>query len=384
MRIGLFGFTFGHENMGCQALTCSFLNLLNKYIDQDDIQIISFHEEKDLGEIPSLFPRFEFSKYNISLKKKHKEVYDIIKSCDYIFDETYGDGFSDIYFSKSVYRNTLIKIATSYISSNYILTPQTYGPFKDKVLERLAGIVIKNAKSVYSRDELSTQYAMKLSKRNIITVTDLAFSLPFNCSLSETNKKRFGINVSGLLWNGGFNGANNQFGLSADYHKYICRLIEYGISNKFEVHLIPHVTISSDPHRIIQDSDIPACRELYIKYPECVLAPEFTTPYAAKNYIASMDVFIGARMHATIAAFSSGVLTIPLAYSRKFKGLFDSLNYSYILDATEESTEEMLEHTISLLSNEIGLKNAQNKALEKVKDDLELFEKDIYNLLHVD
>ena len=28
MKIGLFGFTFAHENMGCQALTCAFLGIL--------------------------------------------------------------------------------------------------------------------------------------------------------------------------------------------------------------------------------------------------------------------------------------------------------------------------------------------------------------------
>lgn len=380
MRIGLFGFTFGHENMGCQALTCSFLNILEKYTIQEDVEIISFHEERDLGELPELFPKFNFSLYNISLKKRAKEFFNLVESCDYIFDETYGDGFSDIYFSKSVYRNTIIKILTAKYSHSFILTPQTYGPFKDKFLERLAKIAIKNAKLVYARDAISAEYAMKLSEREVVTVTDFAFGLPFTKSLPVVTKKRLGINVSGLLWNGGFNGRENQFGLVCDYQEYLHLLIEFGIENDYEVHLIPHVTIASNPDRVVPDSDIPACKELYSEFPKCILAPDFSTPYAAKNYIASMDFFVGARMHATIAAFSSSVLTIPFAYSRKFKGLFNNIGYPYILDATEESTKEIFQHTLIFMKNQLDLKKAQENAMNKITDNLETFEKEINSI----
>jgi len=53
-----------------------------------------------------------------------------------------------------------------------------------------------------------------------------------------------------------------------------------------------------------------------------------------------MDLFIGARMHSTIAAFSSGVPVIPIAYSRKFNGLYDTLQYPYYIDAKSNITEE--------------------------------------------
>jgi len=60
----------------------------------------------------------------------------------------------------------------------------------------------------------------------------------------------------------------------------------------------------------------------------------------AKSFISSMDFFVGARMHACIAAFSSGVPVIPMAYSRKFNGLFDSLEYSHVLDCLKISTDQ--------------------------------------------
>ncbi|MGJ7723542.1 polysaccharide pyruvyl transferase family protein [Escherichia coli] len=43
-----------------------------------------------------------------------------------------------------------------------------------------------------------------------------------------------------------------------------------------------------------------------------VVAERFTNPITAKSYISSIDFFTGARMHATIAAFSAGVILLAV------------------------------------------------------------------------
>ncbi len=70
-----------------------------------------------------------------------------------------------------------------------------------------------------------------------------------------------------------------------------------------------------------------------------MLAPDFPDPSSAKTYIAGLDFFAGARMHACIAAFSSGVPVVPMAYSRKFQGLFGSLGFNRTVDCTTETAE---------------------------------------------
>ena len=80
--------------------------------------------------------------------------------------------------------------------------------------------------------------------------------------------------------------------------------------------------------------------------PDCILAPAFNTPIEAKSYISNMDIFIGSRMHSTIGAFSSNVATIPVSYSRKFEGLFNSLNYEYVINGRTESTNSAFDKTI--------------------------------------
>ncbi|MBP9830985.1 MAG: hypothetical protein KBC65_05930, partial [Polaromonas sp.] len=49
-------------------------------------------------------------------------------------------------------------------------------------------------------------------------------------------------------------------------------------------------------------------------------------------------------MHACIAAFSSGVPVVPMAYSRKFNGLFGTLGYVEIADCRRETTETVIEN----------------------------------------
>ena len=62
-----------------------------------------------------------------------------------------------------------------------------------------------------------------------------------------------------------------------------------------------------------------------------------------------MDVFVGARMHATLAAYSSGVAAIPFSYSRKFEGLYESLEYPFVISGTKMTTDDALEKTVEYI-----------------------------------
>jgi len=52
-----------------------------------------------------------------------------------------------------------------------------------------------------------------------------------------------------------------------------------------------------------------------------LLLPGDLNAMQVKGYISRMRFFVGARTHATIAAYSSGVPTIVLGYSAKSKGI---------------------------------------------------------------
>ena len=72
-------------------------------------------------------------------------------------------------------------------------------------------------------------------------------------------------------------------------------------------------------------------------------------------------------MHATIGAFSSGVPVMPMAYSRKFNGLFvDTLQYDAMVDMKTQSDEEIFSVIKSAFSRRLELKNIIRQRMEGV------------------
>lgn len=363
MRIGLFGFCFRHENKGCEALTYSFVQMLIKLCKNEPLEIYAF-QISDLGKFEEKFPGVRFVSKNISIKKHPVRALKELRACDVLFDVTWGDGFSDIYYEKYARRVILEKEWCNLSGKPLILLPQTYGPFRNRAIERGAMHVIKNSAKVYSRDQLSADYIKNKCRKNVSVFTDLALYLDFTPFMKQTDKVRIGINVSGLLWNGGFHD-KNQFGLTVDYQQYIRKLIEkLNESDLYEIHLIPHVIETVEK---ALDGDVSVCESLHREYPFTILAPAFETALDAKNYICSMDVFSGARMHSTIAAFSAGIPTIPFTYSRKFRGLYGNLNYSYLIEGNQKTTDEALEQTLKYIENRKALKKAVETSMKMVQ-----------------
>ena len=352
MKIGLLGFTFANANKGCEALTYSFLYTIQKLLQKVEICYYSYSE--DFGAVKRYFPSMAFSNYKLSRKKILTDLKASFDSCDLVFDISYGDGFSDIYNPKGVFWNTLIKQIANKSKAKLVLLPQTYGPFNSRLLEIQAADAIKHAELVLSRDALSTEYVKKITGIIPETVTDLAFSLPYSKpQKNDDGILRVGINVSGLLWKGGFY-KENQFGLTVNYRKYIEAIIGKLVNRpNTEIHLIPHV-IETIPGS--NDGDIFVNDYLAEKYPNIIKAPAFNDPIETKNYIAQMDVVTAARMHATVDSFSAEIPVVPFAYSRKFEGLYGSLGYNYIVDGCKESTESAIKKTMEYIDQKDEVK----------------------------
>ena len=125
---------------------------------------------------------------------------------------------------------------------------------------------------------------------------------------------------------------------------------------------MPHVIVRSGS--MTGEDDYRASMALAAEFPGTVLAPAFTSPSEAKTYIAGMDFFMGARMHACIAAFSAGVPVIPMAYSRKFAGLFGSIGYGRTVDCTTESGAAILDKIMVGYAGRVDLAAEADMALK--------------------
>lgn len=376
MIIGMMGFEFKSPNKGCEALVYSFLSMILDDLKENTV-IYNF-SGTDLGDIPRCFKKIKFVNVKPRLRDIRFRYTRAIMKCDYIFDVTMGDSFSDIYsknYCKDLIRHKRI---AEFFCDKYILLPQTYGPFEDAECLEKAGGVFKRAYKIYCRDGLSKSFIEnKYHINGSVLASDMAFCLPYNKDdFQFGDNKKLGLNVSGLLYKGGFC-KENQFNLKFNYQEFIERLLAE-LQKSYEVHLIPHV-VDSDENAY--DDDYKICRLLNEKYPKTILAPAFTNPIEAKSYISNMDVFIGSRMHSTIASFSAGVPTIPISYSRKFEGLFGSIDYPYVIDAKKESFESAFKMVFKYLSEIELLHDRQKKSLEFIDEKNESFKRSIIEII---
>lgn len=367
MKITLLGLEFASANLGCAALAYSFANEIAKISKEMNIELEYNAVVFDLDSniiVPYSGSKIACLKIRYKKPKFWKNLRKLFKESDLIVDFTGGDSFSDIYGKKRFYMATLIKMMAIRSKTPFVLGPQTYGPYKRFMVKKMAEHVIKKSAYVFARDEVSKEFAEKLSKRKVEIAPDVAFALPYakDKTLNSKDKIRVGINVSGLLWHGGYKHA--KLPLTVDYQEYSKNLIEKLVKDdRYEVHLITHVGKKDES---IAESDYAVCSKLHKEYPQTILADVFKTPMDAKTYIAGMDILIGARMHATIAAFSTCVATIPFSYSRKFEGLYDSLGYDYVIHACSNTTDEAVEKTYEYITKQAELKENVNQSMKKV------------------
>ena len=351
-------------NRGCVALTLTAMYLVRSLIKDSGNEVCFYlpdSEDKEMGRhrVRVLDEEIEYVACGYPVPLSYKGYLarlfrasstwrdcKIFRSADLILDIGQGDSFTDIYGPNRFNIIDRIHRTARFFGKPYCLLPQTIGPFRDKKMKQKACKSIKRAVLTMARDKQSLQFIHDHVGQDVpvTEVIDVAFFMPYKKQTFCEDNVHVGLNVSALLWHGGYN-KNNQFGLTVDYPALVTHIIDFFLSQpRVIVHLVPHVV---NAERMVEN-DYAVCYDLCERYASerLVLAPFFLSPIDAKNYISGLDFFMGARMHSTIAAFSSGVAVLPMAYSRKFGGLFaDTLRYPYVADMTKASIDEVMQMT---------------------------------------
>jgi colanic acid/amylovoran biosynthesis protein len=301
---------------------------------------------------------------------------------DCVLDIGAGDSFTDIYPVKRFAWIVLSKVATILRGVPLVFSPQTIGPFVGgravtRWLGRVAAWTVQRACAVVVRDDKSLDAVRALAPGVVpVYAVDVAFALPWTSAPPVAGPPRIGINVSGLLWRGGYTGCS-EFNLGFDYKDLMTRLIEALLAaGDCTVELIIHVNGSTTS----PDNDGPVADELAAAYPALVRIPDFASPSAAKSHISGLDALIAARMHASIAAFSSGVPVIPVSYSRKFEGLFGSLGYARVVPHTGMATDAALGFILDALDDRAALRAEVADGLTRVAARLDAYRDVLHTL----
>jgi polysaccharide pyruvyl transferase WcaK-like protein len=261
-----------------------------------------------------------------------------IVSADVVASLAGGDSFSDIYGMARLLYVTLPQVLVLWLEKPLISLPQTYGPFNSRAARMIARYILRRARSVYSRDSEGLALAKELTGRTDDRVRfgyDMGIALEPALPRGNLEKRiqewknsgpLAGLNVSGLLYAGGYTG-NNMFGLKTEYRKLVRDIVDLLIVKcNLQVILVPHVLGGKGDLESDAVADEELHQELAAKYGgrlHCY--PERLDQHETKHVIGRCDFFLGSRMHACIAALSQGVPAVGLAYSGKFAGVLDSL-----------------------------------------------------------
>jgi colanic acid/amylovoran biosynthesis protein len=309
-----------------------------------------------------------------------------ILEADLVLAISGGDSFSDIYRLPRLFYGAFPQILVLWLNKPLVLLPQTYGPFKTGVARIIARYILRRARRVFSRDEAGQQVVAELLNEppgRVQFAYDMAFALEAippreagALALIENLRKSqvlAGLNVSGLLYGGGY-GKKDFFKGALDYRELVDEVIRFLIEDqKADVILVPHV-FSAVANVNDEIGDNTACQDVFKrlagKYPGRLHLAEGTfNQHEIKYVIGQCDFFLGARMHACIAAISQCVPAISFAYSRKFLGVMKSVGAEdLVVDFMKSNLEEAMSAVKKNFYARRQIRERLQKTIPLVKD----------------
>ncbi|KEZ15301.1 Polysaccharide pyruvyl transferase [Sphingobium yanoikuyae] len=381
ITIGLLWHSLNSGNLGVGALTLANIAIVREVATKMGLRLrFVIMAPRDQGT-PAL-PIEDAEVFVIDRRStiSSRDFWRAVGGVDCVLDIGAGDSFADIYGPKRFAFLWLTKMMTIMRHVPLVLSPQTIGPFTKPAYKAPAAWAMSKSRVVFARDEASRAVASAMAPdANVQLSVDVAFVLPFEDRSHERGSSmlRVGVNVSGLLLHEAESG-RNRFGLSYDYAAFTRGLLTtLSARDDVEIHLVPHATSNRDA----ADDDGCAADRLAAEFPAAIRVPNFVGPSEAKSYISSLDFLVAGRMHACIGAFSAGTPVIPIAYSRKFSGLFGLLGYDKIVPVQGNDDADVQALVMQGLANRHALAQDMRAGMARVTALLDVYRVELQSLL---
>lgn len=319
----------GSSNHGCEALARTVTTLIGELSEPCQITLYSYRKEEDLrllGDVPGLkitglahLPG-RFSAHNISYHLKKRmganvsrlpitaEFRALVQESDLVI-AIGGDNYC-------YHRGEGYYALDRFIKSQgkpYMLLGCSIEP--DDLPRGLAAH-LGLFDTITARESITYDALLENGVRAAVRANDTAFLLPTDCralpqGFCEGNT--VGINLSPLIMK-----SEQSPGITMEnYRQLIQSILD---TTDMAVALIPHVVWE-------EGDDRRPLRELYEQFRASgrVVLIDDADCRVLKGVISRLRFFVGARTHATIAAYSTGVPTLVVGYSVKAKGIAKDL-----------------------------------------------------------
>ena len=227
----------------------------------------------------------------------------------------------------------LVYNVASVLPALFVRTPvvkcaQALGPFTSFVNRVLAKQILPRMAAIVSRGAVTQDHLDGLGLRNSVAGADLAFTL----DVTEADAEAADAAVDAAFFAGG-----NVVGVSPsqvlyaaaegrgeDYVGQVARQIDYLTETLGRpVYLVAHSTrLGEKTH----NNDLPVCRLIHeqVASPNMVLFPDGElTSQQLRSLIGRCDLFVASRFHAMVSSLATGVPTLVLGWSHKYREVLD-------------------------------------------------------------
>ncbi len=351
----------GSRNHGCEAIVRSTLKILN--LNNIDVSLATFRKQEDEDFLAPDFDlnfisykRFEgFHPVRLvdaglrKLKLKQDFLFSFSQKeiAHNLDSNTLGLSIGGDNYCYGIprwiyYTNTIAAMKGSKtVFWGCSVDPEVITP---EMLEDL-----KKYSLIIARESITYEAFKNKGLINCILLPDPAFTLdiksaPLPVGFVEGNT--IGINVSPLIMKSETSGGI--------VFKSYTRLIQHILdTTDSQVALIPHVLWE-------HDNDMVPLSDLYDSFSNTgrvILLGDTYNCMELKGFISRCKLFIGARTHATIAAYSTGVPTLVIGYSVKARGIAKDIFGSegkYILPVQKLEQEDQLIKAYEELNRDQG------------------------------
>ena len=209
---------------------------------------------------------------------------------------------------------------------------------------------LKSFEFISAREHITYEALKNAGLNNVMYCPDTAFALPMSETVLPENfipQNTVGINISPLV----LNKSGNSKLIMDNIRQVVDDILKHSSAT---VAFIPHVVWDNNDDRVpLKELD----DEFQASGRVCFIDDQDATKL--KWVISQCSYFIGARTHATIAAYSTGVPTLTIGYSVKSRGIARDLfgtDNNFVLPYQNIISKDMIQknfHWITMHTSEI-------------------------------
>ena len=328
----------GCENHGCEAIVRTLSAMIKNGRPESVIKLYTLNAQSDkAGDLPNIDETEEFNYtrpvsslgfmqklkisslsrksqksadeyfYSLSCKNpslKDNDVYVSVGGDNYC----YGDGHMAAAFNRE-----LKKLGKKTVLWGCSVGEEDLSEYKIKDLKTFDLIV--------TRESMTYETLINCGiDKNTVLYPDPAFTLDIDTAFGssfEVKPNTLGFNISSLI--GEYAGEGESIeSIAIGFLRYVLENSDKNIL------LIPHVTKKEDGDQLILGRIAEKLGSDRVS-----VVPDTLTATQYKSIISRCEMFIGARTHATIAAYSTCVPTLVIGYSVKSKGIAKDIFSDY-------------------------------------------------------